>query len=173
MRRSPKRHPLAVLRLTLGLTQKEMAHLADCSTTTVQSIELGRLPLSADLARHISIATGVSREWLAAGDPKSPIITDDAQPYTREMFEQFRAELLLHGRSSADRAGEHDAIPAILATAVLILYCILRREDKSVMLRATKIHSAIGGLVETLGVDRELARQLKATEFDAAGDTLQ
>src|SRR5688500_12401179 len=109
MRRSPKRHPLAILRLTLGLTQKEMAHLADCSTTTVQSIELGRLPLSSDLARHISIATGVSREWLAAGNPKRPIITDDGHPYTCEIFEHFRAELLSHGRSAADRAGEHDA----------------------------------------------------------------
>ena len=40
------------------------------------------------------------------------------------------------------------------------------------MLRPTKIHLAIGGLVETLGVHPELARQLKTAEFDHVGDTL-
>ena len=41
MRLSPQRHTLAVLRILLNLTQKEMAEIAGCSRPTIQAVELG------------------------------------------------------------------------------------------------------------------------------------
>ena len=62
MRPSPQRHTLAVLRTLIGLTQKEMAQLLDCSTPTIQAIELGKLKLSLDLAQRVQFQTGVHPE---------------------------------------------------------------------------------------------------------------
>ena len=72
MRRSPLRHPLAILRTTIGLTQKEMADLVDRTPSTIQSVELGKLPLSEDLAMLIAEATGVDPGWLLEDDPTTP-----------------------------------------------------------------------------------------------------
>jgi transcriptional regulator with XRE-family HTH domain len=72
MRRSPLRHPLAILRTTIGLTQKEMADLVDRTPSTIQSVELGKLPLSEDLAMLIAEATGVDPGWLLENNPAAP-----------------------------------------------------------------------------------------------------
>ena len=72
MRRSPLRHPLAILRTTIGLTQKEMADLVNRAPSTIQSVELGKLPLSEDLAMLIAEATGVDPGWLLEEDPTTP-----------------------------------------------------------------------------------------------------
>jgi transcriptional regulator with XRE-family HTH domain len=175
MRRSPKRHALAILRLKLGLTQKEMARLADCSTVTIQSIELGRLPVSRTLANHISMLTGVSRDWLQAGDPNRPVVTDEGNPYTPETFEMFGAALLWPGRSGREELTADENAAAILASGLLQLYCIIRQAQKSgrLMLTASKIHTAIAGLIDKFGVDPDVARQLKTHKFDFTGDTLQ
>lgn len=77
MKLSPLRHNLARLRLFLNLGQKEMADLADCSTHTIQSVELGRLALSEDLARRIATATGVHLRWLLENNLKAPAIKAD------------------------------------------------------------------------------------------------
>ena len=63
MRPSPQRHPLAVLRTLIGFTQKELAQILECSTPTVQAVELGKLKLSLDLAQRVYFQTGVSTEW--------------------------------------------------------------------------------------------------------------
>jgi len=72
MRLSPLLHPLAILRTTIGLTQKEMADLVHRTPSTIQSVELGKLPLSEDLAMLIAEATGVDPGWLLEGDPAVP-----------------------------------------------------------------------------------------------------
>jgi transcriptional regulator with XRE-family HTH domain len=72
MRRSALAHPLAVLRTTIGLTQKEMAGLVGRAARTIQSVELGKLALSEDLAMLIAEATGVDAGWLLEGDPGIP-----------------------------------------------------------------------------------------------------
>ena len=53
MRLSPQRHTLAVLRTVIGITQKEMAEILECSTATVQAIELGKLKMSMKLAGNL------------------------------------------------------------------------------------------------------------------------
>jgi transcriptional regulator with XRE-family HTH domain len=94
MRRSPLRNNLARLRLFLNLGQKEIADLAGCSTHTIQSVELGRLALSEDLARRVSAATGVHLRWLLDNDLKAPIVRagfGHTWPYTLSDFERRQA----------------------------------------------------------------------------------
>jgi transcriptional regulator with XRE-family HTH domain len=92
MRPSPLRHNLARLRLDLGLGQKEMAELAGCSSATIQSIELGRLSLSEELARKISAETGILFEWLLLNDLRMPLIADHGEPFAMEDFNRRRSE---------------------------------------------------------------------------------
>ena len=96
MRTSPMRHTLAVLRSTIGLGQKGMAELVDCSTRTIQAIELHSpdtpgLKLSERLAYEISVKTGVSLEWLMKDDVEAPILGRNGKPYTLEAYERTRA----------------------------------------------------------------------------------
>ena len=86
VRASPKNHPLAVLRLFLGLGQKEMAELGACSKSTVQAIELRKLSISKSLAARFSQTTGVSGRWLLSGDPTEPMMNDDDEAYSVEDF---------------------------------------------------------------------------------------
>jgi transcriptional regulator with XRE-family HTH domain len=99
MRRSPLSHPLAVLRTTIGLTQKEMADLVGRVARTIQSVELNHLPLSQDLATAIAQATGVDAGWLLEGNPDTPprkgLTAENmgtaAGEYTRSDYEFHRA----------------------------------------------------------------------------------
>ena len=72
MRRSPLSHPLAVLRTTIGLTQKELGDLVNRAARTIQSIELKKLPLTEELALRIAEATGADESWLFEGNPDTP-----------------------------------------------------------------------------------------------------
>ena len=72
MRNSPLRHPLAIFRTTIGLTQKELGALVNRAARTIQSIELGHLPLTEELALRLAEATGVDEAWLFAGNPQTP-----------------------------------------------------------------------------------------------------
>ena len=107
MRNSPLRHPLAVLRTKLGLTQKEMADLVGRAARTIQSVELGKMPLSEGLARLIAKATGVGVGWLLEGDSTAPPRQAGGVTYTRDDFERHRAGLEEpHGPCTV--AGERD-----------------------------------------------------------------
>jgi transcriptional regulator with XRE-family HTH domain len=75
----------------LGLGQKEMAELAGCSKATVQSVELGKLKLSDDLAARIAAATGISLGWLLKGNLKAPPTDRFDAPYSKAVFEDYRA----------------------------------------------------------------------------------
>lgn len=101
MRRSPLRHPLAILRTTIGLTQKELAALVDRAARTIQSVELGQLPLSEDLALAMAQATGIDAGWLLENNPATPPrkgltaenLATATGVYTRSDFEFHRAFL--------------------------------------------------------------------------------
>jgi transcriptional regulator with XRE-family HTH domain len=94
MRPSPFRHTLAVLRTAIGLTQKEMATLAECSTPTIQAIELGKLRLSDKLGQLIARNTGASLTWLMADDTTRPAVNEEGNPIDKGTFEAFRATAL-------------------------------------------------------------------------------
>jgi transcriptional regulator with XRE-family HTH domain len=84
MIRSTHRHPVAVLRILLGLDQQDFAKLIGCSVSTVQSIELGpgRMPLSPEMAMLITDKTGIDPDWLMAGDPSATPVGVNGKPYT-------------------------------------------------------------------------------------------
>ena len=72
MRRSSERHPLAILRRIIGLSQPEFAQLMDMSESTLSKIESLRLSLSVDNALLIESETGCAATWLRAGDVTAP-----------------------------------------------------------------------------------------------------
>ena len=94
MRKSPQRHPMAVLRLILGLGQKEMATLLKCSKPTIQAIELGKLKISARLAHETVMQTGISLEWLLNSNAQEPPVNTWTGQYTADTFKQVQAELI-------------------------------------------------------------------------------
>ena len=127
MRPSPCRHNLARLRLFLELGQKEVAEFAGCSVHTIQSVELGRLPLSEELARRISAATHVHLRWLMENDLKAPIVRspDGRWGYTRAEYENARAlntigppDGFMQELSEDYAASFYGQIRAILSSAV-------------------------------------------------------
>jgi transcriptional regulator with XRE-family HTH domain len=94
MRPSPLRHTLAVLRTTIGKSQKEMADLLGCSTRSIQAIELGQLKLSDKLAQMAISKAGVDIQWLMENDVSAPIVcAADGGPYTKDTFDQWQAEV--------------------------------------------------------------------------------
>jgi hypothetical protein len=78
------------LRRELCKTQGEMAgpDIADCSVSTIVSLEIGRLKLSPKLGWRISEACGIDYGWLMANDESRPMINLAGQPYSPEDFTQ-------------------------------------------------------------------------------------
>jgi transcriptional regulator with XRE-family HTH domain len=77
------------LRRILGQTQGAFAATIGASKDTVASWETGRNPLSAGMARRISLATGVEEKSLHRGS--RPLLTRDPfprRPFTLEEFER-------------------------------------------------------------------------------------
>ena len=91
MRRSSQSHTLAVLRILVGLTQKEMAAVLHCSAPTIQAIELDKLKLSEKLAGFASLQTGINLAWLLRNDVTKPPVDVKGKPYTQKTFEQFQS----------------------------------------------------------------------------------
>jgi transcriptional regulator with XRE-family HTH domain len=146
----------------LGLTQKEMAELAGCATITVQSIETGKLALSGKLAEHISAITGVSEDWLVAGDPMAPMIAEDGSAYTRREFEERRAILFSRKLSTKRVAFEHEFTPEVLALMLMKLYSIIQKghEEKRFAWTIYKIQVGLEVLARELGIDEEGEEEL-------------
>ena len=117
MRPSPLRHPLAILRTTIGLTQKEMAGLVNRAARTIQAVELGKLSLSEDLAMLIAQATGVDAGWLLEKDPAVPPrkgttamgMGSGTGEYGRKEFEFHRAFLQSPVASSQEMKAAYQA----------------------------------------------------------------
>jgi transcriptional regulator with XRE-family HTH domain len=91
MRVSPQKHTLAVLRILLGKTQKEMAGILACSVPTIQAVELGKLKLSEKLAGLTSLKTGISLAWLLKNDTTQPPVDVDGVDFTKAKFEEVQA----------------------------------------------------------------------------------
>jgi len=149
MRPSPFRHTLAVLRTTIGLTQKEMAALLECSTPTIQAIELGKLRLSDKLAERLCLETGVSLEWLLEDDVSKPPVTLGSEPMTKDTFVETRAARArpLHVGDDVSR------IQAAYVYAVEWVGVVLLRaaQAKRTDLYIYKLMSALQNLGEELG----------------------
>ena len=125
MRVSPLRHPLAILRKTIRLTQKEMADLVQRSARTIQAIELDQLPLSEELARLIAQATGIDAGWLLEKNPATPPrkgltaaqLGKASGPYSLDDYEAHRA--LMESAASSFELMSNDLSPLQKMTAIM------------------------------------------------------
>ncbi len=168
MKRSPERHPLAVLRLKLGLLQKELANLVGCSPSTIQSIELnsGRLKLSEKLAERISSETGVNLSWLMNDEVKEPIIDRREQPYTNEIFEIFQAEKRRPKTSLIDYSQAEYALEPAMRGIAACLVAGFKQEKLSITIY--RLDKAVNELMRSLNVTcGEKGNSLTEAELEA------
>ena len=89
------RHVVAWVRETLGLKQSELASLIGISPNTLQSIELGRLPLSERIAYRLSEQTGIRAKWLLdneLGDPP-PDPAEMRRKYEKAQAQPWRTSI--------------------------------------------------------------------------------
>lgn len=95
-RPSQVRTNVARLRLKLGKSQPEFALFIRRSTACIQSLEMGRLKLSMELAGEISKITGVSPRWLLESrlDEEPYDLTGNA--WTLATFTRVRDEIPHH-----------------------------------------------------------------------------
>jgi transcriptional regulator with XRE-family HTH domain len=164
MRPSPQRHTLAVLRTFLGLTQKEMADIAECSRPTIQAVELGKLKLSFDLAQRIHFKTGVLLEWLLTNKVDCPLLADDMEPYSREVFEERQAALFAPSRTGTDACVELWDVWSLFARHVELLSLLYAEAYKKgkVGIVAYKSAMATAELVRTtLKLSEPIAEKFK------------
>ena len=116
-RPSPFKHPLAVLRTILGLSQEELGSEIGLARRTVQAIELGNLRLTEENALKIQEATGVAMDWLLAGDVASEpyyFYGDELRRYSKDVFEEIQAS-----RNSEYELVKSDETPASIHIGAL------------------------------------------------------
>lgn len=172
MRLSPQRHTLAVLRILLNLTQKEMAELAGCSRPTIQAVELGKLKLSFDLAQRIHFATGISSEWLLAGDVSQPPVSTHGKPYTKPLFEQMRAEQLSPKKTGFGAVGEFWKTREMFMKNVkvlAILYSEAYKRGKVPIVFYKSLMSAKEIFEKEIGEHPHIAEKLKPLTYSEIG----
>jgi hypothetical protein len=95
MAHSKRKTTVAVLREILGLDgqQDNFATLIGKSPSWVRHASCAFLPLTREAAYQIAFATGVSPEWLLAGDVgKPPITSDHSSPYSRNAFLEYQTK---------------------------------------------------------------------------------
>ena len=92
-RPSQVRTNIARLRLALSLNQNQFARLIRRSTACVQSLELGRLRLSPDLAGEIGAKTGISARWLMDNRLDEPPYDMTGKPWSMASFQRLHTEI--------------------------------------------------------------------------------
>ena len=92
-RPSQVRTNIARLRLSLSLNQGQFARLIRRSTACVQSLELGRLRLSGDLAGEIAAKTGISSRWLMDNRLDEPPCDMTGKPWNMSTFQRLHTEI--------------------------------------------------------------------------------
>jgi transcriptional regulator with XRE-family HTH domain len=70
---SVQRHNLARLRQEMALTQSDLAALIMRSPATIKAVEIGKLPLSENLAALVSEVTGADKKWLLENNLSTPV----------------------------------------------------------------------------------------------------
>ena len=92
-RPSKIRTNISRLRLLLGLNQVEFAQLLQRSPASVQSLEMGRLKLSRQLASEIARLTGVNQRWLIGNQLDEAPYDFTNKPWTPDTYRRLQAEI--------------------------------------------------------------------------------
>ena len=172
MRLSPQRHTLAVLRTIIGITQKEMAGILECSVPTVQAVELGKLKLSMDLAQRVHFQTGVSTEWLLADDVSQRPVSEQGEPYTKPVFEERQAALLSPKKSGTGALAELWQIRGMFIKNVKvlsILYTEAYKRGKVPTVFYKLLMSTKELFEKEIGEHADIAEKLKALTYSEIG----
>lgn len=172
MRPSPQRHTLAVLRTLIGFTQKELAQILECSTPTVQAVELGKLKLSLDLAERVHFQTGVCTEWLLADDVSQPPVSPQGKPYTKARFEEMQAALLSPKKSGTDALAELWRTREMFMKNVkvlAILYTEAYKRGKVPIVFYKGLMSTKELFEKEIGQDAAIEEKLKALTYSEIG----
>ena len=164
MRPSPQRHTLAVLRTTIGITQKEMAVILECSTPTVQAIELGKLNLSEKLAGLVSHKTGINLAWLLTNDVNQPPVDVEGVPYTKALFEDYQALGLQQKHPDEGALQALHSLTTNIRRLCAIYYRAYKKDDSA--LCAYKLAKAFDELEKHFGVTKEDHVAVKMPESD-------
>jgi len=164
MRISPQRHTLAVLRNISGLTQKEMASILECSTPTVQAVELGKLNLSDKLAGLVSHKTGINLAWLLSNDVNQPPVDVDGAPYTKALFEDYQALGLQQKHPDLGALQALHSLTMNVRRLCAIYYRAYKKDDSA--LCAYKLAKAFDDMEKHFGVTEEDRTAVKMPESD-------
>lgn len=160
--KEPK-HPLGILRRTIGLQQKEMAALLERSLALIHQIEYGRKKISPELAWLAAYKTGVSSFWLRTGF--GPIQDSEGKRYTRETYEHHKSVFFAGPPRDPVRL-EHD----LLVARSLFLHMIERLgilfnkafQQNDLWMCHYNLCSATSGVLEKSGVNKKLTEDEKA-----------
>ena len=98
-RPSKMRTNIARLRLSLGQNQSQFAAFLRRSTASVQSLELGRLKLSGQLAAEIGSRTGVNSRWLIENQLEEEPYDLTGKPWSPANVERLKDEMPDHVKS--------------------------------------------------------------------------
>jgi hypothetical protein len=168
MRKSTLQHPLAILRTGLELGQKEFGEKVGRHWRTIQSIELGKLPLSTKLAERVCDETGVNFQWLMNGKPDAPIIDERGLPWKREAF--FDAQ----GRKVPPWAalGQHYAVDLLTSSIAQICAAVVAAsESKNIRSEGWRLGNAIDKAVEDITSYAELKQEFEGVMVAQFKDT--
>ncbi len=162
MRVSPLKHTLAVLRTTIGLTQKELADLVGRAPRTIQAVELGQLPMSEELAMCVAQATGVNVGWLmdnnTSAKPQKGLtalgLGSGKGEYTRSDYELHRAFAESPALTDEDKRKiaeiNTDLAPEYITIPVSTMALLLRAQKKKLLQQHDEqTLSALKGLLES------------------------
>jgi DNA-binding XRE family transcriptional regulator len=153
------KNAFAILRRTIGLRQREMAALLECSLPTIQAIEYGRLALSDKIAQLASYKTGVSGSWLRC--ELGPIVDSQGKPYTREMYEKYRAFVLAESNHPASleinlKLARSFFLQAMERMALLFTKAF---REKNLVMCHYKVMNATEELLSQFGTYKSLTRE--------------
>ena len=168
MRISPLQHPLAILRTHLGLGQKHFGDMVGRHWRTIQSIELGKLPLSAKLAERICDETGVNFNWLMNADAQAPMIDERGMPYRRYAYFDVQGRKLLPGTV----VGQHYAIDLLNgALARLCAAVVAASQSKNIRSYTWRVMNGISNAVDDLSIYQDLEHEFNQIMVNHARDT--
>lgn len=165
MRPSPLRHPLAVLRQIIGISQGELAVLVGKSRATIQAVELRKLNLSEELGLKIALETGVSARWLLDGDPAVAPWVDSLlgpQKFSKETFERRRAN---RADAESEEILHRLVFPEITAARFIAIYeAALEHPDRN--LATYRTEKFLQALEKEFGISKErLDTELRKQEL--------
>ena len=150
--------PLRVFRELIDLTQAEMGERLFLDRGTYQSLELGpkRLRMTKAMAQKISRLTGLSAEWLLAGNPEAPMVDTDGRPYSHKTFNAAQ-NYVRKGRGGPI---ETHYVCSTAGEIILQIFSVLlgAYRDRKFAQRSAEIHKFLERMAEKFGRDQQFDR---------------